>query len=112
MNENNYEIKANEKILHDITSIVELVDSIISYAYHRNTSDIHIDPTPLGIVVRFRIDGVLQYIDTLSKTIHDEMIARIKVISGLRTDIHFVPQDGRFNFNRVLCDCDIRVSID
>ncbi len=111
MNQNNYEIKFENKILHDITSIVELVDSIISFAYHRNTSDIHIDPTPLGIVIRFRIDGVLQYIDTLAITIHEELIARIKVISGLRTDIHFVPQDGRFHFSHSLCECDIRVSI-
>ncbi len=111
MKENNYEIKEEDKILHDITSIVELVDSIISFAYHKNASDIHIDPTPLGIVIRFRIDGVLLYIDTLAINIHDELIARIKVISGLRTDIHFVPQDGRFHFSYSICDCDIRVSI-
>lgn len=111
MNENKYIIKTEDKVLHDIGSIVELVDSIISFAYHKNTSDIHIDPTPLGIVVRFRIDGVLLYIDTLQIGIHDELIARIKVVSGLRTDIHFVPQDGRFHFAQSLCECDIRVSI-
>jgi len=106
-----YEIINNEKMLHDISSIVELVDSIVTFAFYRNASDIHIDPSVDGIVVKFRIDGVLTTIDTLSSTIHDEVIARIKVISGLRTDIHFVPQDGRFKFTHSVFSCDVRVSI-
>ena len=110
MQENEYKINNNEKVLHDIQSIIELVDSIILYGYNRNASDIHIDPSPEGIVIRFRIDGVLIYTDTLKNENHEELIARIKVISGLRTDIHFIPQDGRFRFSQGLCECDIRVS--
>ena len=111
MQEKIYKIINNEKTLHDIQSIVELVDSIITYAYYKNSSDIHIDPIGEGIVIKFRIDGVLTYIDNLADTSHEELIARIKVMSGLRTDIHFVPQDGRFRFAKNICDCDIRVSI-
>ncbi len=111
MKEKVYEIINNERMLHDIQSTIELVDSLIAYGYHRNSSDIHIDPTPNGVVVKFRIDGVLTYIDTILDTSHEELIARIKVISGLRTDIHFVPQDGRFKFVKEICDCDVRVSI-
>ena len=111
MQDEKYKINSNEQILHDIESIVDLVNSIICYGYNRNASDIHIDPTPIGIVIRFRIDGVLVYKDTLRNESHEELIARIKVISGLRTDIHFIPQDGRFKFNEGICDCDIRVSI-
>ncbi len=107
----NYEINNEERVLHDIQSIIELVDALIVYAYHRKASDIHIDPSPEGIVVRFRLDGVLVYSDTLSITQHEELIARIKILSSLRTDIHLVPQDGRFRFSHGLCDCDIRVSI-
>ncbi len=106
-----YVITTNEKILHDIRSIVELVDALIIYAYERGVSDIHIDPSPDGVSVRFRIDGVLSHIDTLSKSVHDELIARIKILAGLRTDIHFVPQDGRFGFGEGLRTFDIRVSI-
>ena len=84
MNEKVYKILNNEMMLHDIQSIMELVDSIICYAYLRNASDIHIDPTPEGIVIRFRVDGVLIYTDTLRNESHEELIARIKVISGLR----------------------------
>lgn len=110
-NTHEYIIKENEVMLHDIQSIVDLVDALITHAYHRNASDIHIDPTLDGIVVRFRIDGVLSYTDTLISNMHDEIIARIKILSGLRTDIHFVPQDGRFTFSQGLCTCDVRVSI-
>ena len=111
MQEKRYEIINNERMLHEITSIVEIVDSLITFAFHKNSSDIHIDPMGDGITIRFRIDGVLTYIDTLSIEFQDEIIARIKVLCGLRTDIHFVPQDGRFRFSHSICDCDIRVSI-
>ena len=109
--EKNYEIMGNEKMLHDIESIMELVDSLVMHGHSRGASDIHIDPAPEGIVVRFRIDGVLTYADTLDLDLHEELIARMKVLSGLRTDIHFVPQDGRFRFTQGVYDCDIRVSI-
>lgn len=111
MKEKIYEIINNDKTLHDIQSILELVDSLILYSSHKNSSDIHLDPTPEGVTVRFRVDGVLTYIDTISIKFHEELIARIKILAGLRTDIHLVPQDGRFHFSQSICDCDIRVSI-
>lgn len=100
-----------KKELRTIHSIVELTDSIIINGFERGVSDIHIDPTPNGIVVRFRIDGVLTEIDTLTTGVHEELIARIKIMAGLRTDIHFVPQDGRFGFSHVIEAFDVRVSI-
>lgn len=109
--ERKYEIMTNEKILHDIQSTVELVDALIMYGYNRNASDIHIDPVDEGVLIRYRIDGVLTYADTLGENLHEELIARIKVLGGLRTDIHFVSQDGRFRFSQGICDCDVRISI-
>ncbi len=111
MKEKTYEIKETNLILHDISSTVELIDSIIIYGCNRNSSDIHIDPIQEGVTIKFRIDGVLTFIDRLSEQMHEEMIARIKVLAGLRTDIHFVHQDGRFHFKNNNHDCDIRVSI-
>ena len=108
---NPYTINFNEKILHDIRSVIELVDSLIGYAYERGASDIHIDPILNGVTIRFRIDGLLHEIDTLGHGVHEELISRIKILAGLRTDIHFVPQDGRFGFNKELKNFDIRVSI-
>lgn len=106
-----YTHKHNDIVLHDISGIVELVDSLIIQAFYRNASDIHIDPTPHGLMVRMRVDGMLTQIDTLFSRVHEEFIARIKVLSGLRADIHFVPQDGRFHFAQGLVECDVRVSI-
>lgn len=106
-----YKIAINAKRLSDISSIVELADALIAYAYHRNASDIHIDPSLERVEIRFRIDGLLIPIDSLEKNLHESFIARIKVMSGLRTDIHFVPQDGRFRYAKSSCECDVRVSI-
>ena len=111
MEENEYTIKENRKLLHDIDSIVELVNSLIEYGYHRNASDIHIDPTLEGLILKIRTDGILAHVDTFSMNMHEELIARIKILAGLRTDIHFVPQDGRFRFSQGIVTCDVRVSI-
>jgi type IV pilus assembly protein PilB len=94
-----------------ISSMVELVNSLMSHAFRQGASDIHIDPSGEGLHIKFRVDGVLSHIDTLSIVAHEELIARIKVLAGLRTDIHFVPQDGRFGFGDGLKNFDVRVSI-
>lgn len=111
MNQEKYTIKKTDQEFHDIRSIVELTDALIKYGFQRGVSDIHIDPSTEGVTVRFRIDGVLTHIDTLSLSIHEELIARIKIMAGLRTDIHFVPQDGRFGFSESIQAFDVRVSI-
>ncbi len=110
-NKKKYSIVGGEGRLHDIRSIVELVDALIFYGYERGASDIHMDPSPDGVIIRFRIDGVVSQIDVLSKAVHEELIARIKILAGLRTDIHFVPQDGRFGFAEGIDTFDVRVSI-
>lgn len=60
------------------------------------SSDIHLDPELQGTKIRFRIDGVLQDIGRIRRDLHDEIIARIKILCGLRTDEHQAAQDGRF----------------
>lgn len=77
-------------------SIIALVNALIYEAHMLRASDIHIDPTHKGVRVRMRIDGVLQEMHEFSKSIHGEVISRIKVLAGLRTDEHAASQDGRF----------------
>lgn len=79
-------------------SIIRLVDGILTHAYGARASDIHIDPTEDKVDVRMRIDGVLHDVFVLPKTLQEEVIARIKVLSGLRIDEHHTAQDGRFRF--------------
>ena len=95
------------------TSIIRLIDTLVEDAFISGTSDIHIDPFEDKVVIRYRIDGILHEMFILPKNIQSEIISRIKVLSGLRTDEHQTAQDGRF---RVLTNSekhmvDIRVSI-
>jgi len=93
-------------------SIIDLVKSLIEFAYASRASDIHLDPSEDKLIVRFRIDGVMHDVFHVPKAIHPEVISRIKVLSGLRTDEHQIPQDGRLQF--ITSDkvkFDIRVSI-
>jgi len=93
-------------------SIIDLVDSLVEDAYHARASDIHIDPEDKRVRVRFRVDGVLHDSFIFPKEIHSEIVTRIKVLSGLRTDEHQAAQDGRF---RIIIKkegpVDVRVSI-
>jgi len=84
------------EIIHTYTSATEAVDRTLEHAVSLNASDIHIDPRPEHIHVRLRIDGIMEDGGLIPKKLHDEMIARLKILSGARTDIHAVPQDGRW----------------
>lgn len=89
----------------------DIVDMLIRYAYQDSTSDVHIEPQEDASLVRFRIDGILHDVLTLPKALHDQVIARIKVISRLRTDEHQSPQDGKMRMKMEEENLDIRVSI-
>lgn len=77
-------------------SIINVIETLLEDAQGLNASDIHIDPTRENIRVRLRLDGVLKDTTTLPKSIHQEIISRIKVLASLRTDEHQAAQDGRF----------------
>ncbi len=89
-------------------SIIRLVDGLVAHAHALRASDIHIDPLPEAVQVRLRIDGVLQDAHELPLSIHHEIISRLKIMCGLRTDEHQSAQDGRF---RVVLEDDISVDV-
>jgi general secretion pathway protein E len=93
-------------------SAVKTLDSLIESAYRLKASDIHVDPLEEGLKIRFRIDGVLQDIAILPQKINAELISRIKILCGLRTDEHQATQDGRFGIKTKAGEMiDVRVSI-
>lgn len=93
-------------------SIIRLVDALIATAYEMRASDIHIDPDEKQLRVRFRIDGVLHDNFAFPKESQSEIITRIKILSGLRTDEHQAAQDGRFKVTIAgHTYVDVRVSI-
>lgn len=93
--------------------VVAVVDNLISYAVSTRASDIHFEIFEDGILVRYRIDGVLHEIMKVPKEVHAAIVARVKLLAGLKIDEHYKPQDGRFRYKitggkEVL---DVRVSI-
>lgn len=91
--------------------IAKIVEMIINYAYQDKASDIHIEPQEKESLVRFRIDGMLHDVLLMPKSLHDQLITRLKVISRLRTDEHLAPQDGKLRIHLAEEDLDIRLSI-
>ena len=81
----------------DESSGVAAVDSLLLAAARSGASDAHLDPRPDGLTVRFRIDGELEPAGVLPLRLHEEIIARLKILSGARIDLHAVPQDGRWH---------------
>lgn len=93
-------------------SMIDLVDQLIKYGHESRASDIHIDPNEKEVQIRFRVDGVLQDVFTFPREIKSEVVSRIKVLAGLRTDEHQSAQDGRFrSLFQDIGPVDIRVSI-
>ncbi len=84
------------KFPEDSKSANEAVENILAFAISNNASDIHCDPRLTDIVVRLRSDGMIHEVGTLPKRIADEFISRLKILAGARTDIHAIPQDGRW----------------
>ena len=86
------------KIAPNSTSAVSIIDSLLYEAYIARASDIHLDPGAGTFIARMRVDGNLFDAHNLSPYLHPEILARLKILAGLRTDEHHTPQDGRFSF--------------
>ncbi len=99
-----------EDVAKDIP-IVAIVDNLISYAFSLGASDVHLEPMASEFLVRFRIDGILHEMMRIPKEIQPAIIARIKLLSGLRMDEHAKPQDGRFRYQLQEGSLDMRVSV-
>src|SRR4029077_4663022 len=88
-----------DKLTRDtgVSPVVRLVDTVIFTALERRASDIHIETRNAEVVVKYRIDGVLQFaMQPLAKEWHATILSRIKVMSELDIAERRVPQDGRF----------------
>ncbi len=90
--------------------VAEIVTHILSFAVKARASDVHIEPQERATRVRYRIDGILQEKLTTPRELHDALVSRIKILSGMKIDEKRVPQDGRFNFRSEQEEVDLRVS--
>ncbi|MFZ0737972.1 MAG: GspE/PulE family protein [Candidatus Acidiferrales bacterium] len=95
-----------------VSPVVRLVDTVIFTALERRASDIHIETGNTEVVVKYRIDGVLQHaMAPLGKEWHATILSRIKVMSELDIAERRVPQDGRFRVRYKGRFIDFRVSV-
>jgi len=89
----------------------QIVLSLLSYAFERKASDIHIEPGQSSVRIRFRIDGELQEIIEYPANIHPAVVSRIKIQSGMKIDEQRKPQDGRLQmFTEDRHEVELRVS--
>src|SRR5450756_2029631 len=96
----------------DISPIIRLVDTTIFTALERRASDIHIETFDDSLLVKYRIDGVLQQaMAPIAREHHQTILSRIKVMSELDIAERRVPQDGRFRVRYKGRLIDFRVSI-
>ncbi len=96
----------------DIAPVIKLVDTTIFNALERRASDIHIETRDSEVVIKYRIDGVLNYaMPPIAKDWHSTIISRIKVMSELDIAERRIPQDGRFRVRYKGRLIDFRVSI-
>ncbi len=95
----------------DEAPIIRLVNSVLFQAVRQRASDIHFESFERGLVVRYRIDGVLYPVLTPPKHLQASIIARLKIMAGLNIAEKRLPQDGRFAIRTAGKDVDLRVSV-
>jgi len=99
-------------ISEDTSPVVKLVHSTVYDALKASVSDIHLETTPGGLSIRYRIDGVLTTVGSLAGLeLAEQVISRIKIMSELDIAERRVPQDGRFKVSVHGHEVDFRVSI-
>ncbi|MES1247915.1 MAG: GspE/PulE family protein [Actinomycetota bacterium] len=92
--------------------LVRLVNSILFQAAEDGASDIHFEPQEDSLVVRFRVDGVLQEIQRIPKRMLAGVVTRLKVLAKLDIAERRKPQDGRISLNAAAAGrlLDVRVA--
>jgi type IV pilus assembly protein PilB len=92
--------------------LVRLVNSVIFQAAEDGASDVHVEPQEDCLLVRYRIDGVLQEVQRIPKRLSSGVVTRLKVLAKLDIAERRRPQDGRISLNAVAAGrmLDIRVA--
>jgi type IV pilus assembly protein PilB len=92
--------------------LVRLVNSVIFQAAEDGASDVHFEPQEDALLVRFRVDGVLQEVQRIPKRMMNGVLTRLKVLAKLDIAERRKPQDGRISLNAAAAGrlLDIRVA--
>ena len=100
-----------EKVESSLTeSVTEILEVILGGVIALDASDIHIEPREEEVMIRARVDGVLQDVLILEQKIYEGILSRIKLLSGIKLNITDRPQDGRFSILMEELPIEIRAS--
>lgn len=109
-----YAVQENREITEkenmDSMPVVRLVNSLMQQAVRERASDVHLEPQEQEVIIRFRIDGVLQEKMIWPKNLYGAVSSRIKINSGMNIAEKRVPQDGHSKVRENGEEVDLRVS--
>lgn len=91
--------------------VIKLLDNLLARAFSMNASDIHIEPFEEKTSVRIRVDGQLLDYVVLQKSLHQNLIARVKILGQMDIAEKRLPQDGHFRTRIANRDVNIRTSV-
>jgi general secretion pathway protein E len=99
--------------LRDLASgapVVRALNDLLDKAVDQRATDIHVEPFRTGLVIRFRVDGLLRSIQAPSNVLPQALLSRIKILAGLNIAERRLPQDGAAHLRIGRSDMDIRVA--
>jgi len=101
---------ADARDLANQAPVIRFVNLLIREAYEARASDIHLEATRAGLLVRFRIDGVLTDVPSPPRGLQAAVISRVKLLAELDIAERRAPQDGRIRVRLEARELDLRVS--
>ena len=90
--------------------IIKLVNMILFQALKMRASDVHIQPYPDRVQIRYRVDGILYDMESAPKKVQDAIISRVKVMGKMDIAERRLPQDGRATLRLGTGEVDVRIS--
>jgi general secretion pathway protein E len=115
----NIEVTGNEEESSDVqhlkdlaseAPVIRLVNLLITRALEQRASDIHIEPFESRLIIRYRVDGVMNEVESPPNRLSAAVISRIKIMANLDIAERRLPQDGRIKLRALGKEIDIRVS--
>jgi type II secretory ATPase GspE/PulE/Tfp pilus assembly ATPase PilB-like protein len=91
--------------------ITEVLELLFGGALALGASDIHIEPAQASARIRYRLDGVLSDVTDVDRYLYDHIISRLKLLSGLKLNLHKIAQDGRFTLELGKRQIEVRASV-
>ena len=87
------------------------LEVLFAGAFGLGASDIHIEPEEASVRIRYRLDGVLHDVISLERMVYDRLNSRLKLLAGVKINVHDEAQDGRFTFELGEKEIEVRTSV-